>query len=227
MNLLRTVAAHAETQRILLTLHLLLDRRAVTFVVVDALMLILATTAALLGEGTAGGMYVGVILVPFIAIAIPILADTVSLERRAGSIDLALSSPGGSHYFTRRIGAFCGLMFLQGIVALLFSRFMVEEFPLVPAVIQLVITCALIGATTLYWSLRLRTAGGVLFASVLTVGALGKWVFSIPVYPRWNQVSPIEVLIPWARQNVVLLIATGLLYLYARRRLTRPEEILQ
>ncbi|HNJ78742.1 MAG TPA: hypothetical protein PKX56_05255, partial [Marmoricola sp.] len=43
-------------------------------------------------------------------IGAPVLSDVVDLERRAGSLDLALSSPGADLYFERRLLAFLSLL---------------------------------------------------------------------------------------------------------------------
>lgn len=214
-------------RRIVLSLYLLLDRRAVTFLIIDVMMLLSFVVAALLGEGDSKAIYFIVVLMPFMILGLPVLSDAVALERRAGSLDLALSTPGSDHYFDRRIGSFCSIMFAQGAVALVVARFALDPFPLWPALIQLALSCALIGTTVLFWSLRLRTAGAVLFASVITFVMLGKWLFSAPIYPSWLQREPAEVLAGWAAQNGVILFSAVLFYLYSRRRLAKPEPLLQ
>ncbi|HXI12401.1 MAG TPA: hypothetical protein VNM92_07125 [Thermoanaerobaculia bacterium] len=214
-------------RRTVLSLYLLLDRRAVTFLIIDVMMLLTFITAALLGEGDAKAIYFIVVLVPFMVLGLPVLSDTVALERRAGSLDLALSTPGSDHYFDRRIGSFCALMFVQGAGALVVARFTLDAFPLWPALIQLALSCGLIGTTVLFWSLRLRTVGAVLFAAIITFVLLGKWLFSSPVYPHWLQREPAEVLVGWAANNGVILFTAILFYLYSRRRLGKPELLLQ
>jgi len=221
--------ALSGAQRLRLTLDLLLDRREVLYGVLDGLLLLAAAIFALLGEGSAELLYATSVFAPFLLLGIPVLAEAIPLERRAGSLDLALSTPRGDTYFVRRVASFCGLMVLQGWALILLLRFTVESFPLLPPLVHSLLVAAVLGALALFWGVRLRTPGAVLFASYLSVAALGWWLFPSPVFTGARSLLALssEEALPWGRRSAVLLLAIVVLYLYARRRLLRPETLLR
>src|SRR5688572_4643039 len=136
MRQLLTPRLRAWLRRMQLSVTLLLDRRLGLLFGVDGLVLFVLTVAVLSGAGDAKAFYTGVVLVPTLFLGIPILADVIALERRAGSLDLALSSPGGSDYFERRVASFTIFLIVQAWLLLSFARFSVGRFPLWAAWIQ-------------------------------------------------------------------------------------------
>ena len=97
--------------------------------------------------------------------------------------------------------------------------------------VQATIVCALIACVCLFWAVRLRTAGAVSLAALVTLALLGRWLLSNPVPDPAEVASgpfflPLEETWPWVRTNLVLAGAAVLCYLDARRRLDQPERIL-
>ncbi|HEY5610291.1 MAG TPA: hypothetical protein VIL97_03720 [Thermoanaerobaculia bacterium] len=211
-----------------LSLALLLDRRLGLLLTVDLLVLFSITVAVLSGAGSAPGFYTGVVLIPILFLGIPILADSVALERRAGSLDLALSSPGAPSYFERRVLSFAAFLITQSTLLILFARLFIGPFPLWAALIQATLIALLLASLILFWGVRVRTAGAVIFGTVVSFAALGKWTFSNPIevfkVTQWT--ATLDTTIVWVKPNVVIALATIVFYSYARRRLTRPESLL-
>lgn len=208
-------------RRLRLSLDLLLQRSLGLCLAVDVLILSGVLVQTLASNDPEGFYYAAVI--PLFLLGVPILSDTVALERRAGSLDLALSAPGAARYFERRVATFCAVMALQGTLVLLVARLAVARYLLAPALLQLLLTAAVIGAVVLFWAVRLRGPGAVAFASLLTLLALQRWLLANPVRRvGWT----VDAAADWLGANAVLAGAAAMLYLYARRRLSRPETLL-
>ncbi|HEX4961350.1 MAG TPA: hypothetical protein VF173_10965 [Thermoanaerobaculia bacterium] len=213
-----------------LSLDLLLGRRLVLFGVIDGVVVLLTGMSMLLSsEGAAGDLYRYVFLVPSVLLGLPAMAGMVDLERQAGCLDLALAAPSAEAYFVRRAAAVCLAMALQGelIMGLAWAA-SDRSFPLLAPALQIVAASALLGAVSLFWAVRLRTAGGVWLASAVTLGALGQWFFYAPIPDRLHAAFGAflpggEASIPWLKSLAVLVTAAVLFFLYARRRLRRPE----
>ena len=102
------------------------------------------------------------------------------------------------------------------------------KFPLLEPGLQILATSAFLGAVALFWAVRLRTAGGVWLASAVTLAVLGEWFFFDPIPQRLHGVygsflPGVEAGLPWLRALAVLATGSVLFFLYARRRLRRPE----
>jgi len=217
----------------LLSLRLLLGRRLGLFAAIDALVVGIAILQMLLeGEGDPRDLYRFVFLAPALILALPALAGMVDLERRAGCLDLALSSPSAEGYFLRRAGAVCAVTVVQGwlvvILGWLINGF---SFPVVAPAVQVVLISAFLAAVSLFWAVRLKTAGGVWLASMVTLSLLGKWFFFNPIPPRFGAkygafLPGAEESLAWLGSVAVLAAGSVLFFLYARRRLRRPELIL-
>jgi hypothetical protein len=221
----------SELQRTRLSLDLLFDRRVVVFASVYLMTLLYGVTQAVTEPKTF--FYGEVFLVPLLLIGIPVLSDCIALERRAGSLDLALSSPGARMYFVRRIGALVGAAMIQGWLLLLIEWGFVtsRRYPVWMYLVQVVVVSALFGSIILFWAVRLKSPGAVVFATCLTILALKPWFFSNPVGFDVNQVTgrfafPFEVYATFLKNNLVLGSATVVFTLYAHRRLARPESLL-
>jgi hypothetical protein len=218
-----------------LSLGLLLGRRLFLFAAIDVTVVGLLVMSMLLkaeGDGGAGELYRYAFLLPSLILALPALAGMVDLERRAGCLDLALSAPDAEAYFLRRAGAVCGVIAAQGTIVMVLSWFFSDpRFPLISPLVQIVVISLFLGAVSLFWAVRLRTAGGVWLASAVTVGLMSRWFFFDPIPPRLGSVyGPLlpgaEEALAWLGSLAVLAAGTALFYLYARRRLRRPERML-
>lgn len=217
---------HALGQQFALSLRLMLDRRALFFIIADLLIVFFAVLAALLGDGSAKGLYSMVVLMPYLLLAVPILSDVVALERRSGTLDLAMASS-GRFYFERRIGAFCIVMLAQGWLVILLSRTL-HPFHLVPALVQTFLIVAFLGTAVFFWSVRVRGSGGVAIATLLTTVVFAKWFFANAVHIGKDGSAAMEPqdILDWAQRNLVLASASFFLYLYAIQRASRPEKLI-
>jgi hypothetical protein len=225
------------TRRILrsarLSLGLLLGRRLALFAAIDVLVLgWLLQSMLLASEGDARDLYRYAFLLPSLILALPALAGMVDLERRAGCLDLALSAPAAEAYFLRRAGAVCAVVAAQGVAVIILGWILTDHgFPLISPLVQIVVISLFLGAVSLFWAVRLHTSGGVWLASAVTVGLMSRWFFFSPIPPRYGSVyGPFlpgaEESLAWLGSLAVLATGTALFYLYARRRLRRPERML-
>ncbi len=224
--------------------ELLLERRLWLFVAADSLVLLQGLFSALLGTGKVPELYRSMVAIPLLLLGVPALASAVALERRAGSLDLALAVPSTELYFLRRVTPISIFLIVQAWL-LTFVAFLVVhqggflDFLLsrkgVTAVIPLLLHSTevglLVAAVTLFWASRISTAGGTMVASFATLGALYKWIFASPIIatgPKSDWVlgvlPPAVIELTW--NLTVLALATVLFYLYARERLRRPEVML-
>lgn len=216
-----------------LSLELTLGRRLVHLAVVDAFLL-LAQLLGVLAEGRGGaGIYSGVVLMPLLLLGVPALAGMVALERQAGSLDLALATPSVEGYFLRRAAAVVAVMVAQSLLLLLPLWLLGRSvFPLWTVLLQVLAVNALLAAVVLFWAVRLRTAGAVWGASIVTLLLLGPWLFynPVPADPAWSEggwyLPSAEESVDWLLSFSVLAAAAVLFFLYARRRLRRPETLL-
>jgi hypothetical protein len=213
-----------------LSLDLLLGRRLLLFAVLDAVVILLTVMSMLLqSEGAAGDLYLYVFLAPAVLLGLPALAGMVDLERRAGCLDLALAAPSAEAYFVRRAAAVCIVAAIQGELIMGITWLSSgQSFPLLEPGLQILAASAFLGAVSLFWAVRLRTAGGVWLASAVTLAVMGEWFFFNPIPERlhvaFGKFLPgAEASLPWLRSLAVLAIGSVLFFLYARRRLRRPE----
>lgn len=223
----------AMVRRLKTTLDLLLGRRLRLFAVADALVIGWTFLAMLLDAGDEPqAVYLQVVLVPMLILGLPALAGLVEVERRAGCLDLALSSPAVERYFLRRAVAVSLVMAVQGWLLMIITWLREgRSFPLVSCLAQVAVVSAFLGALALFWAVRLKTAGGVWLASIATAAALQRWFFHNPVPDRHFGIHAAffpreEALLDWTVSVAVLGSATLLLYFYARRRLRRPETMI-
>ena len=216
-----------------LSLSLLLGRRLALFAAINLLVVgYLVLQMLLESEGDAADLYRYAFLLPSLLLALPALAGLVDLERRAGCLDLALSAPAAEAYFVRRAAAVCAVIAIQGYLVMIFGWLLNDfGFPLVPPLIQIVVISLFLATVSLFWAVRLRTSGAVWLASAVTVAAMGPWFFANPIPQRltthYGRLLPgAEESLPWLRSLAILAVGAALFYLYARRRLRRPERML-
>lgn len=215
-----------ELLRARLSLALLTERRVVLFIGIDALFLFAAVMMGLSGDrATAADFWHPLVVLPALVVTVPILADTVAVERRSGTLDLALTSPGARLYFERRVAAVAALIVAQGWLCIVAVRLLKEPFPLSGPLVQAVVVAMFVAAVALNWSVRLRTAGAVMFATYATALAFAPWLASNPIHPPAAMNGPMTTadIVHWTQNNLVLLAAAITFYAYARQRLARPE----
>jgi len=216
--------------RILLSLRLLTERRAALFISVDAMFLFAGVMMGLAGSGSVRDFWMPLFVMPLLVVGVPMLADTMAVERRSGTLDLALTSPGARFYFERRIGAVVAAAMLQGWLTMIIVRVTSasEPFPLSGPLFQVVSVALFVGAAALNWAVRVRGAGAVMFATYATAAAFSPWLFANPIHPPTTMNGPMTAgqLIDWTQNNLVLLAAAATLVLYARQRLAHQEAII-
>lgn len=210
------------------SISLLTERRLPLFAILDGFFLFGGLMTAFGGTADAKEIYVPMVLMPLFLILVPMTAEAVAVERRSGTLDLALTSPGARFYFEKRIGAIAALAILQSWLLVLLSYFGIERFPLSGPLLQIPIVVAFISAVVLNWTVRLKTAGAVVFATYFTAAAFGPWITSNPIRPAGITTGYMALpdYIDYAQQNLVLAAAAVVFYLYAQQRLARPESII-
>jgi len=221
----------AALARMRMSLALLTERRAALFACIDAFFLLAGVNATFLGgSGSGRDFWIPSFLLPILVLGVPLMADIVAVERRSGTLDLALTSPGVRFYFERRAGAVALLMIVQGWLVIFLATALTADFPIVWPLVQVVIVVVFLTAATLNWALRLKSAVGVVFATYATCLAFVPWFLSNPIHPPTEMREGRMVLgdyIDFAQQNLVLAVAAAVFYLYAQQRLARPESIIQ
>jgi hypothetical protein len=223
----RAIWQSAWMTRIRLSLQLLTERRMMLFLAVDAAFLLLALLMAFEGNGSQA-FWMSLVLGPALVIGVPILSESVAVERRAGTLDVVLASPGAWFYFQRRIASFSLLLILHGECAVIFTRIAVGRFPLSGPMLQVVTITLLLAAAMFNWSLRTRSSGAAAFATYATTIGLAPWFYSNPVIPSDVRGSMTSVeIVTWLTANLILLAAAAVLYAYALQRLANPEAIVQ
>jgi len=233
--------AWTAARRARFALRLLLGGRLAFFAVVDALI-VLSTLFEALGEGgRIPELFRSAVLIPSLVLGVPALADLVAVERRAGSLELALVVPAPLAYFLRRAATVGAILLVQGAIVLVVAWVIVlggsdqalaaipaEGGLLLRALVQAAVVVALVVSTVLFWAVRLRGAGAVLIASGLTLAALLPWITSGPGLAA----SPDRLLgiptplLAWSGDLAVLGGTAAVFYAYARDRLRRPGTLL-
>jgi hypothetical protein len=221
----------AALARMRMSLALLTERRAALFASIDAFFLLAGVNATFLGgSGSGRDFWIPSFLLPILVLGVPLMADAVAVERRSGTLDLALTSPGVRFYFERRVGVVALLMILQGWLVILLAKALTPNFPLSGPLVQVVFVVAFLTTATLNWTLRLKSPVGVVFATYGTCLLFLPWLFSNPIHPPTEMPEGVMNLgdyIDYAQQNFVLAVAAAVFYLYAQQRLARPESIIQ
>lgn len=226
-----TVWSSPSITRARVSLALLTERRVALLLTVDGFFLFTGLMISFAGNGSVKDFWLPLFLLPSIFLGVSIMADAVAVERRSGTLDLALTSPGARFYFERRVAAVAALMIAQGWIVIGAARLLNHAwFPVAGPLLQVVFVAIFLTAATLNWSLRLKTAGAVIFATYATLLAFAPWIFSNPIHPPAempNGAMTVEDLVDYLQQNLVLFAAAIVFYAYALQRLTRPESIIQ
>lgn len=217
-------------RRRLLDLRLLLGGKLLLFAALDALLVLDAAFRTLAEGAGLNETYARVVVMPVLLLGVPALSSVLALERRAGSLDLALAVPSTVGFVARRTSSVVGLLALQSVVLLL-AAFV--EGPdgvgdLLRAALQSAVVLLLLPAVVVFWSVRLRSGGAVLVASAATFLALMPWIARPPApeaTPETLLGLPVWIL-SWGLDLSLLLAALAVFGLYARERLRRPETLL-
>lgn len=208
--------------------ELLLEGRLWMLLLLDALLLGGGLIEALVVGGRIGSVYSQLVVVPTLVIGLPAMSTVVDLERRAGSLDLALSVPSTERYFLRRLLSVGGFLLLQGWVVLVVAS---GGWDLARALVQSAGLIVFLATLTLFWAVRLGSSGAVLAASGFSVVLLSRWVLFSPGIDRFGPAPHRWLGIPhplleWGWNFLVLALAAIFLFQYARQRLRRPETML-
>lgn len=210
-------------------LRLLAGDRLWIFVAADLLLVFGALFAGLVEGQELGSMYGGVVVTPALLLGVPMLSRLVALERRAGSLDLALAAPSTSAYFLRRAAAVGGLLWAQAVVLLLvvYVESAGSAGVLLRALLQATLVVGLLVAVCLFWASRLRSAGGVMVAAGFTLLAFQPWTLRSPELEWQGLFLGLErAQLYWLGDLLVLVAAAAIFFLYARERLRRPHLLL-
>lgn len=222
---------NAVIARARVSLALLTERRAALFLATDGFFLFAGLVLSFSQRGSVRDFWLPLFLLPSLFLGVPIMADAVAVERRSGTLDLALTSPGARLYFERRVLTIAAIMIVQGWLTIALARLLNDAyFALSGPLVQVVIVSLFITAVTLNWTLRLKTAGAVIFATYATMLAFAPWLFSNPIHPPTEMPNgPMTAadIVDYLQQNLVLAIAAVVFYLYALHRMARPESIIQ
>lgn len=210
-------------------LRLLAGDRLWLFVAADLFLVVPALFAGLAEGQDLAAMYGGVVVAPALFLGVPMLSRLVALERRAGSLDLALAAPSTSAYFLRRAAAAGGLLWAQSIVLLFVVYVESAGSPgvLFRALAQTTVVVAFLVAVCLFWASCLRSAGGVIVAAGFTLVAFQRWTLRSPDL-EWQGLflGVSRAQLYWLGDLLVLLAAVAIFFLYARERLRRPHLLL-
>ncbi len=210
---------------------LLLERRWTLYLIGDGFFLfagLLEAIDAMGGSDWLDRLYPRIIVMPMLVIGLPAMSSVLALERRAGSLDLALAVPSTERYFLRRIVPVSCFMVLQSWLVLLLAA---RGWDLVRALFQSAVLSALLTGVVLFWAVRLKTSGAVLVASAITAGLLTPWIFFSPAIqvviglPEDFFGVPMPVIV-WMWKATIQALAAMIFFLYARERLRRPEAML-
>jgi hypothetical protein len=214
-------------QRVRIALVLLTERRVMLYLLIDGFLLLAGVAAAFGGNGSAPEFYGFLYIMPLFMVAVPMMADAVAVERRAGTLDLVLTSPGAALYFERRIAAVAALATLQGWFALAIPWMLIEHFPLSGPMLQMAVVAAFAAAAALNWAVRMRSAGAVAFLTYVTCVIFAPWFFANPIRPLDATHGPMVFgdYVDYFTTVAVLAAGAAVLYLYARQRLARPESL--
>lgn len=234
----RLPGVYTALRRVVLDLRLLLGGKLVLFAVLDALLVLSAFFEVMAEGGGINLVYVRVVVIPALVLGVPALSSVLALERRAGSLDLALAVPSTVGFFLRRTSSVIAVLGAQSLVLLLLayveraeslaSALTTDFGTLARALAQTSAVLLLLPAVVLFWSVRARSAGAVMVGSAATLLALMPWVSRPPVpEPSIDKLLGLPVwILSWGLDFSILVAAVLVFGLYARERLRRPERLL-
>ncbi len=158
-------ALRTAALRVRHSLALLTERRMLLFLGLDLLFLFAGVMIGLSSDsGGARDMWLPFFVMPALLVGVPMLADTVAVERRSGTLDLALTSPGARFYFERRVLSVCALIVVQGCLAMTLTRLLMNRFPLSGPFAQAISVALFTGAVRTQNNLVLLSCAAVFYA---------------------------------------------------------------
>ncbi len=222
--------------------NLTLERRLWLFLGLDFMLVVQGLVGALVAGGKIDKMLASSVFLPAALLCVPALSGIVALERRAGSLDLALSTPSTERYFMRRVVPICSLFLLQGAILLSLSyweskgvaplwSFDKGVFLLIRALLQNFLLHLFVAVCVLFWATRLRTSGGVWGATMVLIMLFRPFLIESPLLDGSWRSSELffgvpRPLLTWIWSMAIVALASAILYLYSRERLRRPETML-
>ena len=222
--------------------NLTLERRLWLFLGLDFMLLAQGLVGALVTGGKIDKIFDAGVFLPAALLCVPALSGIVALERRAGSLDLALSAPSTERYFLRRVVPICSLFLVQGAILLSLSyweskgaapllSFDKGIFLLLRALLQNLFLHLFVAACVLFWATRLRTSGAVWGATMVLVMLFRPFLIKNPLLDgSWGSSELFfgvpRPLLSWIWSMAIVALASVILYLYSRERLRRPETML-
>lgn len=234
----RLPRVYTTGRRIALDLRLLLGGKLLLFAALDILLVLSAFFDVMSQGGGINLVYTRVVVIPALVIGVPALSSVLALERRAGSLDLALAVPSTVRFFLRRASSVIAVLGAQSLALLLLayveraesfqSALTTDLVDLARALTQTSIVLLLLPAVVLFWSVRTRSAGAVMVGSAATLLALMPWISRPPVPSLGiDKLLGIPVwILSWCLDFSILVAAVVVFGLYARERLRRPERLL-
>ncbi|MEM6797001.1 MAG: hypothetical protein AAF725_23705 [Acidobacteriota bacterium] len=225
------------------SLQQLLEKRLWMFALVNTVFLARGWLAAVVSGSRLDQLYASSILNPSVLVGVPALAGAVAIERRSGSLDLALAATSTERFFLRRMLPLVIFLACQGVLVLTLGVFenagswsrtawhldVAAEYG--RAVYQTLQLNFFLLAVSFFWAVRLRSTGSVAVASMITVILFWPWLSTSPkLAVAWSMMQgPFGLskpLLGWIAQACVVGLASVLFYLYARVRVRRPETML-
>lgn len=234
----RLPGVYTALRRVVLDLRLLLGGKLLLFGALDVLLVFSAFFEVMAEGGGINLVYARVVVIPSLVIGVPALSSVLALERRAGSLDLALAVPSTVRFFLRRASSVIAVLAAQSLGLLLLAyveraeslaaAFTTDLATLARALTQTAAVLLLLPAVVLFWSVRTRSAGAVMVGSAATLLVLMPWVSRPPVpEPSIDTLLGVPVwILSWGLDLSILVAAVLVFGLYARERLRRPERLL-
>lgn len=234
----RLPRVYTALRRVALDLRLLLGGKLLLLPALDILLVLSAFFDVMSQGGGLNLVYFRVVVIPALVLGVPALSSVLALERRAGSLDLALAVPSTVRFFLRRASSVIAVLGAQSLTLLLLayieraeslaSALTADVVDLARALAQTGAVLLLLPAVVLFWSVRVRSAGAVMVASAATLLALMPWMSRPPVpEPSIDKLLGVPVwILSWGLDFSILVAAILVFGLYARERLRRPERLL-
>jgi hypothetical protein len=154
--------------------------------------------------------------------------DVVSTLRSTGDLELGVTLASPARMIGGRLAPPLVVATVMVLVVGLVLVFFVEPWQVVLGIPQTVLPLTLTVSACLYWNLRLRSAGAVTFATLVTLLPAMIWIGNAELF-RDNANSYLttwEIVTSAVKCQVGLLLLTAGLAALALRRLSRAEELL-
>jgi hypothetical protein len=225
---MRWLTGHAGIAHLLRLWRVVVRGRTAVLLVIGVCIDLAALMLGLIAGEQAGELVKLTMIYPVMLLIVISSVDVVSSLRATGDLELGvtLASP------ARMIGGRLAPPLMVAAVLVpavgLVMVFFIELWQVALGMLQTILPLALAAAACLYWNLRLRSAGTVMFATMVTILPAMIWIGSAMIFRDGSNayLSIWEIVISAVKCQVGLaLLAAGLATL-ALRRLSRAEELL-